>query len=201
MPQNYQLLFEKAVSEVNYTPRLLLHVCCAPCATRALEVMSPYFSIDILFYNPNIQPKAEYEKRLFSLELLLKSMPLPNAARLLGAPYRGGDFSFAAAGYEQEPEGGARCSRCFELRLREAGKLAREGGYDFFSTTLTVGPRKSAEVINELGFQISGQIGVPWLPADFKKRDGYRRSVELSGKYGLYRQNYCGCRFSKTLAF
>jgi len=199
MPQNYQLLFEKTISGIEGVPRLLLHVCCAPCATRALEVASPHFAVDLLFYNPNIQPEAEYEKRLLNLELLLKSMPLTNGVRLLEAPYRSGDFAIASSGYEHESEGGERCTRCFELRLRAAGALARAGGYDYFSTTLTVGPRKNAEVINELGFRISGEAGVPWLPADFKKRDGYRRSVELSSEYGLYRQNYCGCGFSKIL--
>ena len=193
MGSNYQDEFDAAVASLDGAPRLLLHACCAPCSTRALELVSPHFATDILFYNPNIRPAAEYELRLETLRRLLGQMPLPSSVRLLDAPHRAGDFDAVAKGLETEPEGGARCARCIELRLRETARYAKAWGYDFFATTLTVGPRKNAELINTLGYKIASEYGVAWLPADFKKRDGYRRSVELSKLYGLYRQAYCGC--------
>ena len=195
--ENYQKNLEAIIEMLEGVPRLLLHVCCAPCASRAIEVLSPYFEIDIVFYNPNIQPAEEYEKRRLELVRLLSLMTCRNTVRLLESPWEEEDFTRAALGYEMEPEGRERCSRCFELRLMETGRLALTGNYDYFATTLTVGPRKNAETINEIGFAAAEKLGVEWLPADFKKRDGYLRSVELSEKYGLYRQQYCGCVFSK----
>lgn len=195
---NYQLELDGVINGLTSpgkAPRLLLHACCAPCASYVLEYLSPHFKIDIFFYNPNIQPPEEYEKRLDAMRLLLRSLETVNPVSLLSAGYRGGEFS-AASGLEDEPEGGARCGVCFGLRLREAAKAAKSGGYDYFCSTLTVGPRKNAVAINSAGFAAGQEYGVGWLPSDFKKRGGYQRSVELSKKLGLYRQNYCGCMFA-----
>ncbi len=179
-------------------PTLLLHVCCAPCSSYVLEYLSHYFSIFVLYYNPNISPEAEYEKRRTELSKLLSAMPLENPVTLLPCEYEGEEFSAAARGLEREPEGGARCERCFRLRLKRAAQEAKRHGFDYFTTTLSISPLKNVELLNQIGEEIGKEIGVVHLPADFKKKEGYKRSIELSREYSLYRQNYCGCVFSKA---
>ena len=174
-------------------PRLLLHACCGPCASSVLERLTPHFDTTVLYYNPNTRPEAEFEKRLYWLRQLLASAPFARGVELLVPEWDEEAFLAAARGLEQEPEGGKRCTRCFELRLQKAADMARAGGYDYFATTLTVSPHKNAVLINAIGERLGEETAVAWLPSDFKKRDGYRRSIELSREYGLYRQAWCGC--------
>ncbi|MBP5249693.1 MAG: epoxyqueuosine reductase QueH [Lachnospiraceae bacterium] len=188
-------------------PKLLLHSCCAPCSSYVLEYLSKYFEIIDLYYNPNISPREEYETRTAELKRLVETQPHDHPVRFLEGRYDEKEFYEAVRGLENEPEGGERCRKCFELRLREALKTAVDEHADYFATTLTISPLKNAEVINETGeavrreFCDSSDIApedVPaYLPSDFKKRGGYQRSIELSKEYDLYRQNYCGCVFSK----
>ena len=198
MAENYQRMLENTIASIgDRTPSVLLHACCAPCLSSVLELLSEHFAVTVLYYNPNIYPPEEYEKRLFEIQKLLRLFDAGNPVKLICGEYRPEDYYASAKGYESEPEGGARCRLCFELRLEETAKLAREGGFDYFTTTLTVSPHKNAEAINGIGGALSEKYGVPYLFSDFKKRDGYKRSIELSKYYGLYRQNYCGCEFSK----
>ena len=164
-------LQEKGEAAPDYRPpRLFLHSCCAPCSSYCLEYLCRYFLITVFYYNPNISFSEEYQKRFYEM----------------------------SKGYENCPEGGERCFRCFDLRLRKTAELAQAGGYDYFATTLTISPLKNAAKINEIGQAISGEYAISWLPSDFKKKNGYKRSIELSAEYELYRQNYCGCAFSKA---
>ena len=174
-------------------PRLLLHCCCAPCASHVLELLSPFYRITTLFYNPNIRPPEEYYKRAGELEKLLSMVSFPNHVDMLAVEYDPMAFENAAAPFWDEPEGGGRCRACFEIRLGETAARAISGGYDYFATTLTVSPHKAAGLINDVGAGFAEKYGVGYLASDFKKRDGYKRSVELSKQYGLYRQAYCGC--------
>jgi predicted adenine nucleotide alpha hydrolase (AANH) superfamily ATPase len=178
-------------------PRLLLHACCGPCASSVLDTLAGRFDITLLFYNPNIRPEAEYEKRLHWLRRLLEEMDLADSVPLLTPGYDAGAFSAAAAGLEGEPEGGDRCTACFRLRLAKTAELAAAGGFEYFCSTLSVSPHKDAVRINALGRALGETLGVRWLPSDFKKRNGYLRSTELSARYGLYRQSYCGCTYEK----
>lgn len=178
------------------TKRLLLHCCCAPCASYVLEYLSPFFSITMLFYNPNIWPREEYDKRAGELQKLL--IPHQDIADLIVSDYDTAAFEAAAMPYRDEPEGGARCRRCFELRLAETASYAKSGGFSYFATTLTVSPHKDASAINDIGGAMAERCGATYLSSDFKKRDGFKRSIELSKKYGLYRQSYCGCSFTQN---
>ena len=180
-------------------PRLLLHACCGPCASAVLERVTPHFETTVFYYNPNILPEEEYEKRLFWLRHLLREAPFCQEVELLVPQRDEAAFRAAAAGLENEREGGARCTACFDLRLRKTAEAAMAGGYDFFATTLTVSPHKNAPLINAIGEALGESLGVPWLPSDFKKRDGYRRSIELSRQFGLYRQAWCGCGWPESL--
>ena len=193
--RNYQKELDGVIEEIpaGERPRLLLQGCCGPCSSYVLEYLTRYFDITLLFYNPNIRPEAEYDKRLGALRDLLARMPLPNPVRLWEPGWRGSEFMDAVKGLENEPEGGTRCSVCFRLRLGETARLAAEGEYDFFGTTLTVSPHKNAALLNAIGEGLEARYGVRWLPSDFKKRDGYLRSIRLSKEYGIYRQEYCGC--------
>lgn len=194
MNRNYQNeLDELLITLGTQRPRLLLHACCAPCASYVLRYLIEHFNITLLYYNPNIRPMEEYEKRLYWLRRLLECMDLTKSVPLTVPDYETELFSSAAAGLEMEREGAGRCAACFQLRLGRTAALAAREGFDFFCTTLTVSPHKDAALINELGQELSGSSSVRWLPSDFKKRDGYRQSVSLSAKYGLYRQNTCGC--------
>lgn len=173
-------------------PRLLLHSCCGPCSSYVLEYLSDYFDITLFFYNPNIQPAEEYEKRLSAQKQLLERAKYKNPVAFLAGEYDPQRFFEAVKGLENCREGGARCEKCFELRLSKAAEIAKKGGFDYFATTLTVSPHKNAVLINEIGGRYQN-----YLPSDFKKREGYKRSIILSKEYELYRQGYCGCIFSK----
>lgn len=201
--RNYQRELNQTIERLlkeGQVPRLLLHSCCAPCSSYVLEYLSRYFMITVFYYNPNISPREEYEKRVTEQRRLLEALPAKYPIDLKAGPYEPEKFYDMARGLEQEPEGGERCLGCYRLRMEEAARLAAEGGYDYFTTTLTISPLKKAEKLNEIGELLETIYPVKHLPSDFKKKDGYRRSVELSGKYGLYRQDYCGCIFSRRSA-
>lgn len=200
MKQNYQKLLERELERIQATsqkPRLLLHACCAPCSSYVLEYLSRHFSITVLFYNPNISPASEFQYRAEELQRLIGEMPLPNPVEWVIAPYDPAEFSVIAKGREHLPEGGERCTACYRLRLERTAAYAKEHGYDYFTTTLSISPLKDAERLNTIGDELSEQVGVPYLFSDFKKREGYKRSIQLSADYGLYRQDYCGCAYSK----
>lgn len=195
---NYQKLTDKVIDDFGErVPRLLLHSCCAPCSSYTLEYLANYFEITVLYYNPNISPKEEFEKRFAEQKRLIESMPAKHKITLIKGEYNYEDFEKIARGYEDVPEGGERCFRCYRLRLSRAAELAREKGFDYFCTTLSISPLKNSQKINEIGYELEKEYGVAWLPSDFKKREGYKRSIELSKEYNLYRQNFCGCIYSK----
>lgn len=197
---NYQKQLEQkldALSRLTQTPRLLLHSCCAPCSSYVLDYLAPHFQITVFYYNPNISPHAEYEKREAEQMRLITALPAPHPIAFQKATYEPERFLQAARGLENEPEGGARCLACFRLRLSETAKAAKAGGFDFFTTTLSVSPHKNAQALAEIGEECAREYGVSYLAADFKKRGGYLRSIELSKTYGLYRQNFCGCQYSQ----
>lgn len=200
---NYQKELDKIIERnkrEDALPSLLLHSCCAPCSSYTIEYLSDYFKITVLYYNPNISPREEYEKRKAEQIRLINSLPVKNRVDFLDCDYDSSEFFDIAKGYESCKEGGERCFRCYELRLSEAAKKAREKGFDYFCTTLSISPLKNAQRINEIGLKLQGEYGVMWLPSDFKKREGYKRSIELSREYNLYRQSFCGCVFSKKEA-
>jgi len=181
-------------------PSLLLHSCCAPCSSYVLEYLSSYFKITVFYYNPNIFPEKEYTRRVKEQKRLISEMPLQNPAAFLEGKYDSGEFYGTVKGLEQIPEGGERCFACYRLRLREAASVAAKNGFDYFTTTLSISPYKNAGKLNEIGVEVGKEFGVAFLPSDFKKKNGYQRSIELSKDYGLYRQDYCGCVFSKKEA-
>jgi predicted adenine nucleotide alpha hydrolase (AANH) superfamily ATPase len=197
MKENYQKQLDSVLNHIAGVPKVLLHSCCGPCSSYVMEYLSRFFQLTILFYNPNIQPETEYEKRLYWQKQIISQLPTMHPVSFLEQPWDPQAFEEIAAGLEMEPEGGARCTRCFELRLEKTARLAAAYGFDFFATTLTVSPHKNAERINRLGYALGEKYGVAWLPSDFKKREGYKRSIELSKQYGLYRQDYCGCLYSR----
>ena len=197
---NYQKKLDEIIEGLNGRKRLLLHACCAPCSSYVLEYLTKYFDIDLFYYNPNISPYSEYEKRISELKRLVTEMPLSGDTAIIDGKYDPERFSEIANGLETLPEGGERCFKCYRLRMEEAAKAAAKQGYDYFTTTLSISPHKNAEKINEIGQELEHEYGVKYLYADFKKRDGYKRSIQLSHEYGLYRQNYCGCIYSKTAA-
>lgn len=200
MKINYQIELERALAQIAESarrPRLLLHCCCAPCSSYVLEYLTPAFDIDAFYYNPNIAPRDEFDRRAAELKRLAASLPHENALRVVVGDYDAEAFTAMCRGYEGEPEGGARCERCFRMRLGASAKLARETGCDWFTTTLTISPLKDAQLLNAIGMELGERFGVRWLPSDFKKRNGYKRSCELSELYGLYRQDYCGCVYSR----
>ena len=199
--RNYSKELEKllqGLQQKGSVPRLLLHACCAPCSSAVLEYLSQYFFITLLYYNPNIAPYEEYEKREAELRRLVSQMHFPHPVELLPCSYDGQAFAEAVRGLEGEPEGGRRCEACFHLRLEYAAKEAARLHFDYYTTTLTISPMKNARLLNQLGEELGEKYGVAHLPSDFKKKDGYKRSIELSKEYGLYRQDYCGCAFSRA---
>lgn len=201
--RNYQKELEKIIEKQQRDgtkPSLLLHSCCAPCSSYVLEYLAPYFNICDFYYNPNISPKREYEERKEELVRLIREMGLSTEVTFVEGTYQPEDFFAMAKGLEDLPEGGERCFKCYEMRLRESAKLAKEQGADYFATTLTISPLKNAGKLNEIGERLAEEYGIKYLPSDFKKKNGYKRSVELSAQYELYRQNYCGCVFSKMQA-
>ncbi|MCD7868751.1 MAG: epoxyqueuosine reductase QueH [Clostridiales bacterium] len=201
--RNYQRELDGLISrlqEAKVTPRLFLHACCAPCSSYVLEYLSRYFRITVFYYNPNIYPQEEYVKRVCEIRRLLGEMPFENPVELVEGEYDPHRFFSLVRGMEKLPEGGERCFLCYRMRMEEAARLAGEGGYDYFATTLSISPLKNACKINEIGEELGEKYHVRHLPSDFKKKNGFKRSVELSGEYGLYRQNYCGCVFSRESA-
>lgn len=201
--RNYQKELDKLLAGMkdengsHKTPRLFLHSCCAPCSSYVLEYLSQYFEITVFFYNPNISPREEYQKRVEEIRRMIGEMEFLHPVHIVEGAYDSQVFFQMAKGLEDVPEGGERCFRCYRLRMEEAARLAKEGGYDYFTTTLSISPLKNALKINEIGEELAEIYGVEHLPSDFKKKNGYKRSIELSREYGLYRQDYCGCVFSK----
>ena len=199
---NYQIELDKIIKEIeargtSKALTLLIHSCCAPCSSYVLEYLSDYFAITVYYYNPNIHPEEEYVRRFKEQENLIRTMSLKNPVLFVGGEFEPQKYYELIKGHENAPEGGDRCAICYRMRLEEAAKLAREGGYEYFTTTLTISPHKNASKLNEIGEELASIYGVSFLPSDFKKRNGYKRSIELSDEYGLYRQDYCGCVFSK----
>ncbi len=204
---NYQGKLDKILDSLKAgdgradAPSLFLHSCCAPCSSYVLEYLCPIFKITVFYFNPNISDSGEYRKRVAEQIRLIdaynrekKGYPIA----VVEGDYEPGRFFEMARGYEDCPEGGGRCERCFELRLRETAGRAKEGGFDYFGTSLTISPLKNAAKINEIGSLLAAEYGIAWLPSDFKKKNGYKRSIELSAEYGLYRQDYCGCCYSRA---
>ncbi len=198
--RNYQKELEQVIAELKVqekVPRLLLHSCCAPCSSYVLEYLSRYFEITVYFYNPNIYPPAEYVSRVKEQERFIKDMEFLHPVTLETGVYEPDEFYRITRGLEQEPEGGSRCERCYRLRLQEAAKVAQASRFDYFTTTLSISPLKDADKLNEIGGKLAKEYRVPYLFSDFKKKNGYKRSVELSQEHGLYRQDYCGCVYSQ----
>lgn len=201
MKENYGILLEKTLNDIvqnNNLPTLLLHVCCAPCSSYVLEYLSKYFDITLYYHNPNIYPESEYVFRLSELKRFVHESGY--FAKTLSAEYNPNEFFESVKGMENMPEGGDRCRVCYELRLRKTAEEALNGQYDYFTTTLSISPYKNAQWLNEIGAELEKEYGVKYLHSDFKKKNGYKRSIELSNQYGLYRQDYCGCVFSKAEA-
>lgn len=191
-------IFEE-IKEQGIKKKLLLHSCCAPCSSYTLLCLADYFDITDLYYNPNISPDDEYEKRVKEQKRLIECLnsEYGYSISFLEGKYAPSEFYEKVKGYENEPEGGERCFICYEMRMREAAEYAKKTGADYFTTTLSISPLKNADKINEIGEKLAKEYGVLHLPSDFKKRDGYKQSIELSAKYELYRQNFCGCVFSQ----
>lgn len=196
--ENFFRKFDKIVGQFgDAKPGILLHSCCGPCSSSVLELLSKYFDVTVLWYNPNLYPEAEYDKRLKTQKQLIDAIAEDGVqAKLLVEPWRSEDYFSRIKGLENEPEEGKRCLECFKIRLEETARIASERGFEWFCTTLTVSSRKDAVAINAIGREAEAKYGVKWLPSEFKKREGNHRSIILSEKYGLYRQEYCGCVFS-----
>ena len=196
--ENFFRKFDKIVGQFgDAKPGILLHSCCGPCSSSVLELLSKYFDVTVLWYSPNLYPKAEYDKRLETQKQLIDAIAEDGVqAKLLVEPWRSEDYFSRIKGLENEPEEGKRCLECFKIRLEETARIASERGFEWFCTTLTVSSRKDAVAINAIGREAEAKYGVKWLPSEFKKREGNHRSIILSEKYGLYRQEYCGCVFS-----
>ncbi len=190
---NYNEEMKKIISSFNSKKKLLLHSCCGPCSSSVIERLKNYFDITVLYYNPNIEPYEEYLKRKNEQIRLLKELKV----NYLDIDYLNEEYHNKVIGFENEPENGKRCPLCYELRMEKTVKLAKENGYDYFCTTLTVSPHKPSKIINEIGLKLQDKYQMPYLLSDFKKEDGYKRSIELSKEYNLYRQDYCGCLYSK----
>lgn len=200
MDKNYQIEMEKIIAKEqknNNVPTLLLHSCCAPCSSYVLETLSSYFKITILYYNPNIYPEEEYLKRKKEEKRFIKEFPAKYKVDFLDCDYDSNSFYEMAKGLEKLKEGEHRCYLCYELRLRKTAILAKENNFDYFTSTLSISPYKKSNWLNEIGFNLEKEIGIKYLPADFKKKNGYKRSIELASIYNLYRQDYCGCIYSK----
>ncbi len=194
---NYQQLLDNTIANLNgAVPTVLLHSCCAPCSSACLEVLSQYFSVTVFYFNPNIYPQSEYQHRVDEQRALIEKMPQKHKISLIEGAFEPQIFYDTVAGFEAMKEGGARCFRCYEMRLAETARVAKQHNFDYFTTTLTLSPLKNSAVINEIGAKLSEQYGVRYLFSDFKKKGGYLRSIELSREYNLYRQDYCGCEYS-----
>lgn len=200
MKVNYQIEMEKIIKkeqEQNHVPTLLLHSCCAPCSSYVLETLSPYFRITIFYYNPNIYPEEEYIKRKEEEKRFIKTFPTKYPVSFLDCDYDSKSFYDTVKGLEHLKEGERRCYLCYQLRLEKTAKMAKVNGFDYFSSTLSISPYKNSEWLNEIGISLEAKYETPYLRADFKKKNGYKRSIELSSIYNLYRQDYCGCIYSQ----
>ena len=200
MNENYQKILEHELENIknsNTTPSILLHSCCGPCSSYVIEYLTSYFNITILYYNPNISPFSEYEKRKKEQIKLINTIPRVNKIDILDCDYDNDIYEEVIKGLELEPERGKRCTKCFNLRLKKTAELAKANNFDYFGTTLTVSPYKNSKLLNEIGNNLEKEYKIKYLYSDFKKNNGYKRSIELSKKYNLYRQNYCGCIYSK----
>ena len=200
MKRNYQKELDVLIANLQKegrVPSLLLHSCCAPCSSYVLEYLSQHFNITVLYYNPNISSKEEYILRLAEQKRFIEALPSKNPVKLIEGDYEPKEFYAIAKGLESCPERGERCRKCYRLRLEYTAKLAKDEGFDYFATTLTLSPLKDAEALNNIGEELSEIFETAYLPSDFKKREGYKRSLELSKEYDLYRQNFCGCVYSK----
>jgi hypothetical protein len=194
---NYQIVLDSTLKSLNEKKKLLLHACCAPCSSYVIEYLSNYFDITILYYNPNIDTEFEFNKRLSELQRFVHEFKTKNPVSVVSVGYNNQEYFDEIKGLEDEVEGGSRCFKCFKLRLKKACLYAKDNNFDYFTTTLTISPLKNSKVINEIGHELEIEFNVPYLYSDFKKREGYKRSIVLSHEYNLYRQDYCGCKFSK----
>ena len=194
---NYDFEMEKQIKEIAEGEKLLLHACCAPCSSAVLERIGNFFEISILYYNPNITEKEEYEKRIVEIKKLISMIHPKYKVSLIEGDYNPEKFFEMAKGLEKEPERGKRCYKCYEMRLEETAKIAEKLGFNHFATTLTLSPHKNNNWINEIGEELTKKYNTKYLYSDFKKKNGYKRSIELSKEYNLYRQDYCGCIYSK----
>ena len=196
--QDLQELELEKIKNSNKIPNILLHSCCAPCSSYVISYLTNYFNITILYYNPNISPIEEYEKRKQEQIKLINELNTKNKINILDCDYENDLYEQTIKGLENEPERGLRCHKCYQLRLEKTAKLAKDNNFDYFTTTLTVSPYKNSNTLNEIGISLQNKYNIKWLYSDFKKKDGYKKSIELSKKYNLYRQNYCGCIYSKN---
>ena len=194
---NYQIVLENTLKSLKDKKTLLLHACCAPCSSYVIEYLSNYFDITLLFYNPNIDTIEEYNKRLQELERFVKCFKTKNSVKVVSLGYNNQDYLNISSGLENEKEGGSRCFKCYRLRLEKSFIYAKKHNFDFITTTLTISPLKNSDVINKIGAELESIYRINYLYSDFKKKDGYKRSIVLSHEYNLYRQDYCGCKFSK----
>lgn len=194
---NYQLVLDETLKNLEGVPKLLLHACCAPCSSYCIEYLSNYFEITIFYYNPNIDTNDEFDYRFSELERFLKEFKTKYPVHLVNPGYLKNEYDDIVVGLENEPERGARCLKCYKLRLEKSFEYAKENNFDYITTTLTLSPHKNSKVINEIGSELEKEYNFPYLYSDFKKREGYKRSIVLSHEYNLYRQDYCGCKYSK----
>ena len=193
---NYHKLCLEILNNLQYKPKLLLHSCCGPCSSHVITFLSQYFKIDVLYYNPNIYPPEEFKFRSDEQERFIREFKTEHPVSFVEGAYDSDRFYEMAKDLEDEPERGARCIKCYRLRLEETARYAAYNGFDFFTTTLSISPHKDAQALNEIGGELAGACGVRYLYSDFKKKDGYLRSTKLAAEYGMYRQDYCGCEFS-----
>ena len=193
---NYQIVLENTLKSLDKNKKLLLHACCAPCSSYVIEYLSNYFDITILYYNPNIDTEEEFNKRLNELERFVQEFKVKNSVKVISLGYNQEEYLNVIKGLEQEKEGGKRCLKCYKLRLEKSCIYATENNFDYFTTTLTISPLKNSKILNEIGHELELEYNMPYLYSDFKKKEGYKRSIVLSHEYNLYRQDYCGCKFS-----
>ena len=194
---NYQLILDETLKKLKGKPKLLLHACCAPCSSYVISYLADYFDITILYYNPNIDTEEEFNYRLSELERFVKEYQTKNPVKVINLGYLKEEYEAIAKGLENEPEKGKRCLKCYRLRLEKSFQYAKENNFDYITTTLTLSPHKNSKVINEIGHELEDEYRFPYLYSDFKKKDGYKKSILLSHEYNLYRQDYCGCKYSK----
>lgn len=196
---NYQKELDNLIASLTkegQVPSLLLHSCCAPCSSYCIEYLSQFFNVTVFYYNPNIYPDEEYYHRVKEQQRFISQFPTKHPVKFIEGDYDKDSFYAIAKGLEKEPEKGRRCHKCYDLRLRKTATVAKDLGFDYFTTTLTISPMKDSQVLNEIGINIGEELGVHWLPSDFKKKEGYKRSTEISREYDMYRQDYCGCVYS-----